>query len=111
MGLYLTRFSYTPETWARMVRNPEDRRIAAPAYGESVGGQLHGVWDAFGEPGGQTLWEAADNVSMAAVALALGSGGALSSVDTTVLLTVEETIEALTKAQGVEYKPPGVAEG
>lgn len=44
---------------------------------------------------------------MAAVALALGSGGALSSVDTTVLLTVEETIEALTKAQGVEYKPPG----
>lgn len=37
MGLYLTRFSYTADTWARMVRNPEDRRIAATAYIESVG--------------------------------------------------------------------------
>ncbi|TIO91162.1 MAG: GYD family protein, partial [Mesorhizobium sp.] len=24
--MYLTRFSYTPETWARMIENPEDRR-------------------------------------------------------------------------------------
>ena len=29
MALYLTRFSYTPETWARMTKNPEDRREAA----------------------------------------------------------------------------------
>ena len=37
MPLYLTRFSYTPETWARMAANPEDRRDAARAYIESVG--------------------------------------------------------------------------
>ena len=24
MPMYLTRFSYTPETWARLVKNPED---------------------------------------------------------------------------------------
>jgi hypothetical protein len=29
MSLYLTRFSYTPATWARLVQNPEDRRAAA----------------------------------------------------------------------------------
>ncbi len=29
MPLYLTRFSYTPETWARLIDNPEDRREAA----------------------------------------------------------------------------------
>ena len=23
---YLTRFNYTPETWARLMKNPEDRR-------------------------------------------------------------------------------------
>src|ERR671919_335053 len=28
MPLYLTRFSYTPETWARLIGNPEDRRLA-----------------------------------------------------------------------------------
>ena len=29
MPLYLSRFSYTPETWARLIGNPEDRRKAA----------------------------------------------------------------------------------
>ena len=42
MALYLSRFSYTPETWARLIGNPEDRREAAQAYIESVGGKLHG---------------------------------------------------------------------
>ena len=32
MPMYLTRFSYTPETWARMIENPEDRRKAATSY-------------------------------------------------------------------------------
>ena len=36
---------------------------------------------------------------MAAVAIANIAGGALSSLETTVLLTVEETLEALQKAQ------------
>jgi uncharacterized protein with GYD domain len=106
MTLYLTRFSYTPDTWARMIQNPEDRRVAAQSYIESVGGKLHGFWYAFGEHDGYNLWEAPDNVSMAAVALAIGSGGALSSIETTVLLTVEETIEALKKAETIKYRPP-----
>lgn len=38
MAMYLTRFSYTPETWARMMENPEDRREAARGCIESVGG-------------------------------------------------------------------------
>jgi uncharacterized protein with GYD domain len=104
--LYLTRFSYTPETWARMIGNPEDRRKAAEVYIESVGGKLHGFWYAFGERDGYNLWEAPDNVSMAAVALAITSGGALSSFETTVLLTVEETIDALQMAEQVGYRPP-----
>ena len=46
-------------------------------------------------------------MSMAAVALALSSGGAISSLETTVLLTVDETIDALRKAEQVQYRPPG----
>ncbi len=107
MAMYLTRFSYTPETWARMIQKPEDRRDAAKAYIQSVGGKLHGFWYAFGEHDGLTLWEAPDNVSMAAVALALGAGGAIRSMETTVLVTVEETIAALGKAASVRYRPPG----
>jgi uncharacterized protein with GYD domain len=107
MPLYLTRFSYTPETWAKLTKNPEDRREAARSYIESVGGKLHGFWYAFGTHDGYNLWEAPDNVSMAAVAVAITGGGALSSLETTVLLTVEETMDALRKAQQVQYRPPG----
>jgi uncharacterized protein with GYD domain len=107
MPLYLSRFGYTPETWARLISNPEDRRKAAQDYIESVGGKLHGFWYAFGESDGYTLWEAPDNVSMAAVALAISGGGALGSLETTVLLTVDETLEALRKADQVGYRAPG----
>jgi uncharacterized protein with GYD domain len=107
MPLYLTTFSYTPETWARLIANPEDRRAAAATYIESVGGKLHGFWYAFGERDGYTLWEAPDNVSMAAVALAIGSGGALGSIETTVLMTVDETLDALGKASQIRYSAPG----
>ena len=91
---------------------PADRRnpktaARLPAYIESVGGSLHGFWYAFGSHDGYTLWEAPDNVSMAAVALAIGGGGALSSLETTVLLSVDETIEALRKAEGISYRAPG----
>ena len=106
MAMYLTRFSYTPETWARMIEQPEDRRDAARTYIESVGGTLHGFWYAFGEHDGWNLWEAPDNVSMAAVALAIGAGGAVSSFDTIVLLSVQDTIEALGKAKSIRYRPP-----
>jgi hypothetical protein len=44
---------------------------------------------------------------MAAVALAISAGGALSSLETTVLLTVEETMDALQKAGKVQYRAPG----
>ena len=107
MPMYLTRFSYTHETWAKLIKNPEDRRAAATKYIESVGGKLHGFWYAFGEHDGYNLWEAPDNVSMAATALAIGSGGALRSIQTTVLLTVEETISALQKASSIGYRRPG----
>ena len=108
MPLYLSKFSYTPQTWARLIGNPEDRAQAAQSYIESVGGKLHGFWYGFGEHDGYSLWEAPDNVSMAAVALAIGGGGALSSLETTVLLTVEETMEALRRAGQIQYRAPGV---
>ena len=110
MPLYLSKFSYTPETWARLTSKPEDRRKAAQAYIESVGGKLHGFWYAFGTHDGYNLWEAPDNVSMAAVALAISGGGALSAFETTVLLSVEESMEAMRQAARIRYQPPGAAQ-
>lgn len=107
MPMYLTRFSYTSETWARLTQNPEDRRDAARSYIESVAGKLHGFWYAFGEFDGYCLWEAPDNVAMASVSFAITGGGALSKFETTVLLTVEETLNALGRVEAIRYRPPG----
>lgn len=107
MPMYLTRFSYTPETWARLSKHPEDRRDAARSYIESVGGKLHGFWYALGKYDGYNLWEAPDSTAMAAVAIAISSGGALSKFETTELLTVEETLEALGRVNTIRYRPPG----
>jgi uncharacterized protein with GYD domain len=109
MPFYLTRFSYTPATWAKLITNPEDRRAAATQYVEAVGGTLHGFWYAFGAHDAYALYEAPDNVSIAAMALAINSGGALSAYETIPLLTVEETLAALNKAAGISYRAPGAA--
>ncbi|TXS57647.1 GYD domain-containing protein [Streptomyces sp. t39] len=87
--------------------HPEGRAQAARSCIESVGGQLHGFWYAFGTHDGYTLWEAPDNVSMPAVGPAISGGGALRSFETTVLLSVDETIEALRRAEAIRYRPPG----
>ncbi len=107
MSVYLMRFSYTPAAWARLMQNPEDRRDAARSYIEQVGGKLHGFWYGFGEYDGYAIFEAPDNASMAGAVLAVAAGGAISSVETTVLMTVEETMEALRKGQGIAYRRPG----
>ena len=110
MPLYLTQFSYAPETWNAMIDRPEDRRDVAREIVESVGGTLQGFWYAFGKYDGYTLWEAPDNVKMASVALALSSRGAIKSQETVVLMSVEETLEALRGAAKVPYRRPGAGD-
>jgi len=107
MSFFLMRFSYTPEAWGKLVKQPEDRRQVARAVIERLGGKLHGFWYAFGEYDGVVLLEAPDNISAAAFAAGISAGGSLRSVETTVLLTIEEAIEMLNKAQDLPYRPPG----
>jgi uncharacterized protein with GYD domain len=107
MPLYLVRFSYTPEAWKKLVQNPEDRRGPVGDLIESLGGKMHGLWYAFGDHDGVILVEAPDNVSAAAVSVAASAGAGVSSIGTTVLMSVEEMLEALKKAGGATYKPPG----
>jgi uncharacterized protein with GYD domain len=107
MPLYLIKFSYTPEAWAKLIKEPEDRRETIGPLLEAAGGKLHGLWFAFGDHDGYVLGEAPDNASAASALLAVAGSGAFRSLSTTVLLTVEETLDALRRAQSVAYRPPG----
>jgi uncharacterized protein with GYD domain len=106
MPLYLGRFSYTTGAMKALVDQPQDRSAAAREVAESLGGKLLGFWYAFGEFDGVFLMEAPDNASAAALAMAVGAGGALSQVETTVLLDMDEAQDAMRKAAAATYRPP-----
>ena len=107
MPLYLGRFSYTTDAMKALLSQPQDRSAAAREVAESLGGKLLGFWYAFGEFDGVFLLEAPDNASAAALAMAVGAGGALSDVETTVLLDMDEAQDAMRKAAAATYRPPG----
>lgn len=106
MSLYLGRFSYTPEAIQALANHPQDRSKAAAEAAESLGAKLVGFWYAFGEFDGVFLMEAPDNATAAAMAMVVGGSGALSKLETTVLLEMEEAQEAMRKAAGATYRPP-----
>jgi uncharacterized protein with GYD domain len=107
MPLYLGRFSYTTDAMKALLNEPQDRSAAAREVADSLGGKLLGFWYAFGEFDGVFLMEAPDNASAAALAMAVGAGGALSEIETTVLLDMDEAQDAMRKAAAATYRPPG----
>ncbi|HXZ63151.1 MAG TPA: GYD domain-containing protein [Streptosporangiaceae bacterium] len=107
MPMFLSKFTYTPEAWAALLANPEDRREALGPVIEAAGGKLHGVWYAFGDADGYVLFEMPDPVSAASGLAAVVASGRLSAGSTTCLLTVEEMLEALRRSGSLGYRPPG----
>ena len=107
MPLYLSRFNYTTDAMKELLKQPQDRSAAAREMADSLGGKLLGFWYAFGEFDGVFLMEAPDNASAAAVAMAVGAAGAVSDVETTVLLDMDEAQDAMRKAAAATYRPPG----
>jgi uncharacterized protein with GYD domain len=97
----------TPEAWAKLIKEPEDRRETVGRLLEDNGGKLLGYWYSFGDQDGFVLAEAPDNSAMVSSLVTVAGSGAFRSVSTTVLLTVQETLDALRRAQRIAYRPPG----
>jgi uncharacterized protein with GYD domain len=107
MAMYLTKGSHTPEGWATLLANPEDRRTALSPVVEAMGGKLHGYWYAFGDADVFVLFEAPDDITVASLLVKVASTGAFTHVSTTKLLTVEEALDAMRRSAGTEYRAPG----
>jgi uncharacterized protein with GYD domain len=107
MAMYLTKFSHTPETWAKLLANPEDRRTVLSPVFDAMGGKLHGYWYAFGDDDGFVLFEAPDDVTAGSLLVRVASTGAFTKVSTTKLLTVDEALEVMRRGGATEYRPPG----
>ena len=107
MAYYLHQASYTSEAWATQVKQPQNRFEAIAPVIEGLGGRIEGAWLSFGEYDIVLIIYMPDNVSIAAYALAVEAGGAVKTALTTPLLTIEEGMEAMNKAEKAGYRPPG----
>ena len=105
MALYLYQASYTAESAAAQIKEPQDRIEAVTPAIEALGAKIVVGGYPFGEYDVLVVLEAPDDTTAASVALAVAAGGAVKSAKTTRLLSGQEWIESLRKAQGSQYQP------
>jgi len=98
MPIYITQGRYTREAINDMIVKPEDRAEAVARLLSKVGGRLLGYYLTFGEYDFLTIAEVPNDVQMAAVLLAAGSGRGVTGLRTTVALTSVEAKGAFAAA-------------
>lgn len=105
MAKYLLQANYVGEGVKGLLKEGgTSRRAAAEAAVRSVGGTVEAFYFAFGPTDAYVIVDVPDNMSMAALALAISASGVVK-VTTTVLLTPEELDAAAQKTPS--YRPPG----
>ena len=108
MATYLSQFSYSLDSVKGMVAKPQNRREAAEKVFAATGGRLLDMYFCFGDYDAIAISEFPSNVDAAAAILGVSSSGAFSKVKTTVLITMDESVQAMEKAGAVSaaYSPP-----
>jgi uncharacterized protein with GYD domain len=105
MAKYLIVGSYSPDGLRGLMKEKASGRKAAVTQAlAGVGGKLESVYYAFGDADVYIVCDFPDNVSAAALSIAVTSTG-LVRTKTTPLLTIEEADQALGKT--VNYRAPG----
>jgi uncharacterized protein with GYD domain len=106
MAHYLLQVAYTPQAWAALIKNPQDRVEALKPVLDKMGGKFESAYFAFGEYDIVAILQMPGNVDAAAFALAAAAGGAVKALKTTPLLSTAEGLEAMKKAGAAGYTPP-----
>jgi uncharacterized protein with GYD domain len=102
---YLLQVNYVGEGIKGLLKDGGTvRRDAAKKAVKSLGGKMEAFYFAFGETDAYVIADVPDNITMAAIALAVGASG-LVTATTTVLVTPEEMDEAAKKTPS--YRGPG----
>jgi uncharacterized protein with GYD domain len=97
MPKYLIQGSYTVDGIKGVVKEGgSGRRDAVAAALKTFGGKIEAMYFAFGDTDVYVIVDAPDNVTAAALVMGVASTGTIS-VETTVLLSVEEMDQAAKK--------------
>ena len=97
MAHYLVQLSYTSDSWKAQLKEPKNRIEAVTPVLDKLGGRFTAAYYTFGDYDLVFTAEFPDNVSAAAASIAFSAGGALKSIKTTPLMTVEEGMNAMRK--------------
>ena len=99
--------AYTSESLAAQIKEPKDRLEVVKPVLEAAGAKLLVGGYSFGEYDVVAIYEAPDDTVAAGIALAFGAGGAARSARTTKLLSGQDWIASLGKAQALapQYRP------
>ena len=96
MPTFMAQFAYTPQAWAALIHEPQDRAAASDALLRHFGGHLIGLYYTPGaEYDGFALFEAPSDAAAAAVEIA---DIALGHLRTNRVLSAEEMHAALQQA-------------
>ena len=108
MPRYLHQFGYSTDSIKGMVATPQNRREAAERLFSAAGGKLIDMYFCFGQFDGIAISEFPSQVDAATVALTVGASGAFSTMQTTVLIEMDEAVQAMQKAGklSASYTPP-----
>ncbi len=108
MATYLFQVSYTADGWAKQLANPGNRVEAVRPVIEAAGGKVVCAYYAFGEADVVLIVDFPDNVSAASISLVFAAGGAVSACKTTVLMSIDDGMNAIRKAGTIsgKYTPP-----
>ena len=105
MPHYLIQVGYNSSGVGGLVKEPQDRVEKVRPAGGARGGSIECGYHAFGEYDIVLVCTMPDNTAAAAMALAVGAGGTVGSYRTTVLLTPEEAVQAMSATGASSYKP------
>jgi uncharacterized protein with GYD domain len=105
MALYMYQASYTPESLAAQIKDPQDRLQVVGRQIESSGVKLLSGGYTFGEYDLMAVMEAPNDTAVTAFAIAVAAGGAIKASKTTRLLSGAEWVESLKMAGSVGYRP------
>jgi len=106
MALSMIQFSYKSETVGKLLKNPEDRSVAVRNLIEKLGGKMLAFYYCYGDYDGLLIADMRDSSSGLAASMAAFAAGGTSKLKTTVLISMEETMEAMKKATGVNIEMP-----
>jgi len=98
MPMYITQGRYTRDAIKGMVVKPEDRAEAVSRLLSKAGGKLIAHYLTFGEYDFLVISEMPSEMQMAAVLLAVGSGGGVSDLRTTLAMNSIEAKGAFAAA-------------